>query len=131
MITDIQDADRRLLFLSAGEYSCGDPQDTRLKELVRSEFPDTYVNKHYNTAWNESIAFISTYADFLDNFAKTNAASQAKLTAVNEAADSLAAIIPAAAPLATLAKPAVTTAGAFQGAVAAAQVRNEAARLST
>jgi hypothetical protein len=80
LVTAWRDENRSLLYLSAGDYSCGDPKSALAKLYATSKDPGTLISEqHVNKYWTSSFNYVGAYVKLLKEIAAGAAADQAKI----------------------------------------------------
>jgi hypothetical protein len=84
-----------LLFLSHGQYSCGDPNSPLLKKYLSTKDVSAIINsEQLNAYWTKSLKYLDSYVALLDAIINTSKASASEINAYVALGSSAAATIP-------------------------------------
>ena len=131
MLTEFQDDDAKLRFLSAGGYSCGDPRDKRVHDALAKRNLAESVAERYrlDAIWSKNLAVITDYATFVQSVLDANKAAHATVQSATTAAKGgaqLGGFLPPLAAIATLADPAGAVLGTGLDAASVAKLQAKA-----
>jgi hypothetical protein len=124
LITAWQEENQSLLYLSAGDYSCGDPNSTLYKKYASSKNPATLVTQdQVNKYWTASLNYLTAYIKLLSTISSGAQTDQATIKSIVSLGQVAAGYIPGLPSGASSALSALgTLASDLTGAIAVGQI---------
>ncbi|WP_395697467.1 hypothetical protein [Methylocella sp.] len=106
LISDFNQEDRMLIYLSQGNYSCGDPTSQLLQQYKEIKNPDQFVRKEFEEgAWTSSIQLIHYYYDTLNQIKNSDKVDDETIDNLSGALASVASYAPQTAAFSGVVKP--------------------------
>ncbi|WP_342738368.1 hypothetical protein [Bradyrhizobium sp. B117] len=124
LITQLQLENDTLDFMSAGSYSCGDPNDMQQRRLLSAKDPAQFVKEEkVSEAWQKSLIFLAAYLKTLNSIADANKQAQEDIASLTSIAKDVANNVPGF-PTGTAA-----AASAFQAVISSAVLNFNAVKM--